>query len=492
MKKEAAPFPSGGDNAIARTSGLKFRDYAGYGLIDLAGCLVFALVGSLLQKYYTDILHFSPWWIMIMMIAARIWDAINDPMMGRIADTCAPARSGRYRPWIRRAAFPLALSAVLMFAKWPGLSNNIGLNFAYATFTYVLFGMSYTVLQIPYGTLASVVTTDEGERNKLSVFRSVGACIGNLPVIIIASFCYRDRVVNGVNIIGQNGKVIQDMVYGPVLWGTIIVSIASFLLLNIAYFLNRERVPSAPAPKKEKGAARRAIHTIVSDRGFMALSMASMLLLAGQMFTQSYYLYLFNDFFGKGWMNLVSMLCTYGPVAVLMFFTPALVRRFGKKELCTFGIAVCAFANLALFFLKGLMPDFWWLFLLMCFIGGCGQTFIVLQVWTMVTDSIDNIQVKTGSREDGTAYSVFMFFRKVGQVIAAIAVNGALIGMSYAYEKGAVQSAHTLSVMYDMATIIPALLYGGIALILGLAYPLSKSRVAELQIRKEEYLKSQL
>lgn len=175
---------------IARTSGLKARDYIGYAMIDLAGCLVFSLVTTLLQKFYTDIFHLSPLFIMLMFIAARIWDGINDPIMGRICDTVKPGRGGRYRPWILYAAFPLALSAVLMFLRFPGMGEpeHALATCVYATVTYVFFVMSYTVLQIPFGSLASVVTTDAHERSKLSVWRSIGAALGSIPVLLIASF----------------------------------------------------------------------------------------------------------------------------------------------------------------------------------------------------------------------------------------------------------------------------------------------------------------
>ena len=162
---------------IARTSGLKLKDYVGYGLIDTAGCLIFSLVTTLLQKYYTDILHLSPLFIMLMFIGARIWDAVNDPIMGRIADTSKPKKTGRYRPWVLYAAVPLAVCGILMFVKLPNMGEPDAVLFTciFATVTYVLFGMAYTMLQIPYGSLASVVTTDDRERSKLSVFRSCGA-----------------------------------------------------------------------------------------------------------------------------------------------------------------------------------------------------------------------------------------------------------------------------------------------------------------------------
>lgn len=117
------------------------------------------------------------------------------------------------------------------------------------------------------------------------------------------------------------------------------------------------------------------------------------------------------------------------------------------------------------------------------------MTFFVLQVWSMATDAIDDIEVKTGTRDDGTAYSFFLFFRKLGQVIAAVAVNGALLGMHYETAKGAVQSAENLKIMYDMATIIPAVLFALMAVVLLVWYPLSRKKVNELQVLKEERLK---
>jgi GPH family glycoside/pentoside/hexuronide:cation symporter len=107
----------------------------------------------------------------------------------------------------------------------------------------------------------------------------------------------------------------------------------------------------------------------------------------------------------------------------------------------------------------------------------------------MATDAIDDIEVSTGSRDDGTAYSVFNFFRKLGQVLAAICVNGALLGMHYRYEKGAVQTLDNLKKMYDLATLIPAVMFALMALILFVWYPLSRSRVEELQVLKEKRLK---
>ena len=473
---------------IERTSGLKFKDYLGYGMVDTAGCLVFALVTTLLQKFYTDIFHLSPLFIMIMFIAARVWDGINDPIMGRICDTVKPAKTGRYRPWILYAAVPLAISAVLMFLKLPGIGEegNYVSTCVYATCTYIFFGMAYTVLQIPYGSLASVVTTDAHERSKLSVFRSIGAALGSIPVLLIASFAYEKRLDDAGNVvIGENGKAITDMQYAPVIKGVVIMAVCSLIMLFIAFRLNKERVKTKPQPRS-KGQAMKVIRILFANRAFVAITMVSMLLLAGQMFTQSFYTYLFDDYFHANWMNLATQACTYSPMIVFMVFLPRLTRAKGKKEVTAIGMTLAALANLVLFFLRGMDPGkLMWIFLAMNFISGCGLTTLVMQLWAMVADAIDDIEVKTGSRDDGTAYSIFNFFRKVGQILAAICVNGALLGMDYRYEKGAVQTLSNLKIMYDLGTLIPAVMFGIMAVLLFVSYPLSKKKTEELQVAKE-------
>ena len=261
------------------------------------------------------------------------------------------------------------------------------------------------------------------------------------------------------------------------------------MLLLISFTLNKERVKTKPQPK-EKGAAKKAITMLFRNRAFVAITMVSMLLLAGQMFTQSFYTYLFDDYFHANWMNLATQACTYSPMIIFMFFLPKLTGKKGKKEVTAVGMTVAALANLVLFFLRGMDPSkLLWIFLAMNFISGCGLTTLVMQLWAMVADAIDDIEVKTGSRDDGTAYSVFNLFRKVGQVLAAICVNGALLGMHYKYEKGAVQTLANLKIMYDLGTLIPAVMFGIMAILLFVSYPLSKEKTEELQAQKELKLK---
>ena len=474
---------------IARTSGLKQRDYIGYAMGDFAGCLCFATVTTLLQKYYTDILGLSPLFIMIMFIVARIWDAINDPIMGRIVDLRKADHRGRYRVWMQFIAIPLAIATILMFVP----NNNIATAFGpigicvYATITYIIFGMVYTMHQIPYGSLASVVTTDVKERNKLSVFRSVGAALGSIPVLAIT-------MVWAKKVTLDSGEVVSQIQYAPIIIGVAASAIVACLLLFLAFKWNKERVVSVEKPKdtKVKGETAKIVKALLKNRSFLATCLVGMLLLAGQMFTQSFYTYLFNDMFHMNWMNMVSMVCTYGPMAILMLFAGKLVRKFGKKEICAVGASIAAGANLLLLVLQKVIIATPQLFLVFCFLSGFGLSIITLEIWALATDAIDDVEVKTGRRNDGTSYSIFMFFRKLGQVLAAVAVNSALLAMNYFVQTDVVFSASQLKTMYVMATAIPAVLFGLMGVVLFLIYALNHKKTEELQVEKEQMLARQV
>lgn len=498
--KEEIPGREGKEKSyIAATSGLHTKDYLAYALGDLAGCLCFSTVTTLLQKYYTDILGLSPWFIMIMFICARVWDAINDPMMGRLTDLRKPDKRGRYRVFMLYVAVPLALATVLMFLPWKELAESwpSWAVMLYATITYIGFGMIYTVHQIPYGSLASVVTTDVKERNRLSVFRSAGAALGSVPVLVITMLWAKPVLDDsGQAVVDSSGKAVTQIQYPPIIIGVSIMAVVAAVLLVVAYKGNKERVVYNRDSKSQKGQTGAIVKGLLSNRSFLGVCLSGLLLLAGQMFTQSFYTYLFNDMFGKNWMNMVSMVCQYGPMVVLMFFAGKLARKFGKKEICAVGASISAAANLILMFLLPVVkanPDTGaLLFLVFCFLSGFGLSIITLEIWALATDAIDDVEVQTGRRNDGTSYSIFMFFRKLGQVVSAVAVNGALIGMNYVVQGSDVQlTSSQLDAMYYMSTLIPAAMFAGMALILFFLYGLNKKKTEELQVAKEALLAKQ-
>lgn len=469
-------------NLQSSTHGIKFIDQIGYAMGDMGGLLTFSLIGAFQNKFYTDVLGISPAKIVILILVARIWDAINDPIWGAFIDSRKPTKQGRFRPYIFWFSIPLAVTAILMFTVIPGLSEAKYLLFAYIT--YIAYGMMYTAVNIPYGSLASVITDDEKERSSLSMWRSIGAGLGGLPgTIILPMIVYTTTVADdGTKIQTLNGNMLTVCVA--------ILSVISIAVYFAHYKLTKERI--AP-PKKEKGDynAFVTIADLLKNRPFVMLSLASMLLIAFQFYYQSTYTYLFADFYhNAGLYSLVTIL-TYLPMAVFIPIMNKLITRFGKKELCAFGLGFSAIINFILFFIKTSNP---YVFLAFNFLSGAGQTFFVLEVWALVMDVIDFHEVRTSRREEGTAYAFFSFTRKLGQTLAGVGLNALLALIAYdadASKAGQALAPETLSKLYDISTLIPAIALALMFVILFFGYNLSKSKLAKLQEDLENVRKAQ-
>ena len=459
-------------NSISATSGIKARDKIGYAMGDVASCLVFGLTQSVLNKYYTDVLEISVLSVMIMTIIARIWDAINDPIWGRLIDGAKPRSDGRYRRWIKIFAVPVALATILMFADVRGFSAGGKLAFIYVT--YILFGMLYTCINIPYGSLAQVITSDDKERSSLSVFRSIGSTFGAMPAMVLASICYV-KLADGTS----------QMDYKKVFLGVVVISVLSVLAYLLCYAWSKERVESRPDPR-EKGQTMKVIKTLLKSRPFMAVSVASMLFLAAQMFSQSYYTYLFNYYFNAPGLSMLPTVCQYLPVAVIMFFASRLGNKFGRREVCSYGILLAAVFYIALFVLALFGVTNVWLYLAACLASGVGTAFIFLLIWVMAGDAIDYNRVTFGLNDEATSYAFYSFMRKLGQTVATILINVPLLRIGYEGSKlkteGLTDAA--LQRMYNSSVMIPAVLFLLVFLILRFAYPLNKKAVEELQVKK--------
>ena len=461
---------------IARTSGIQMKDKIGYAMGDLASCLVFGLTQSVLNKYYTDVLEISVLSVMIMTIVARIWDAVNDPIWGRLIDGAKPKKDGRYRPWIRIFAVPVAVAAVLMFLDVRGFSA--GGRLAWIYLTYIFFGMLYTCINIPYGSLAQVITSDDKERSALSVFRSIGSTFGAMPAMVLASICYV-KLADGTKQMSQN----------KVFTGAIVIAVLSVLAYLLCYKWSKERVESQPAPR-QKGETMRVIKILLKSRPFMAVSLASMLFLAAQMFGQGYNSYLFHHYFGQPGLTMLPTVFQYLPVAVIMFIASRMGNKYGRREVCSYGILLAAAFYLILFVLALFGVTNVWLYLAACLMSGIGTAFIFLLIWAMATDAIDYNKVTYGLNDEATSYAFYSFMRKLGQTVATILINVPLLKIGYNGSELKTEglSAEALKSMYNSSVMIPAVLFLLVFLILRFVYPLGKKQIVELQDKKNEVL----
>ena len=461
------------------THGIKFKDKLGYALGDTAGVLTFGLVTPFQLMFYTDVLHIDGNKAAIMLLLARIWDAINDPLWGAFVDSRKPTKRGRFRPYILGASIPLAISAFLMFFKVPGLTA--GQYLAYASVTYVLYSMMYTGTSIPYGSLASVVTDDEIERSSLSMWRSIGAGIGGLPAqILLPLLVYSYNETTGEKDILDSKKLAI---------GVAIIAVISVVVYYIHYRLTTERVTVTPESKKDYKVTR-TLKDLVTNKEFIIVSLTSMMLVIYQQFTQTNYNYLFKDYYGKPGLFAMVTVCTYVPMGCLIPFMGKLIRKFGKKEVCCFGIAFAAVTH-TLMFLMGFTPlaDNAMLFLALVFLSGAGLAALTLEVWALAMDVIDYHELRTGRQEEGTCYSVFTFMRKMGQTLAGSGSAVLLSYIGYSTENIGNQSGEVLSKLYDMTTIVPAIVMALNFVLLAFLYKFNKTNLADMHEKLDEMRK---
>lgn len=459
------------------THGIRAVDKIGYALGDMGGILTFSLVNSFLTMFYTDVLGIATASITVLMLVARIWDAVNDPMWGAFIDSRRPTKHGRFRPYILGASVPLAIAAFFMFFKIPGLTETQYLIYAYIT--YIFYGMMYTGVNIPYGSLASVITDDEIERSSLSMWRSVGAGIGGLPAQIILPLLVYSAAVNAD---GTSSKVLDGNKLSIAVGCLSLLTLITFL----AHFkLTKERVPVSAKQSENKYNLLRSVRMLIRNKPFLALCGVSMLLICFQMYTQTVYNYLFKNFYEKPGLYSIVTICTYLPMAMFLPFMGKLIRRFGKKEICSAGIAFSAAVNIIMYiFGYTALASSPYLFLVMTFLSGAGQTFLVLEIWAMVMDVIDYHELLSGRREESTAYSFYSFARKLGQTAAGAGVP-AILGLIGYNGKLAAQPPEVVEKLYGISTLVPAIILIVLFVLLFFGYKLSKKELQKLHTELE-------
>ncbi len=297
-----------------------------------------------------------------------------------------------------------------------------------------------------------------------------------MPAMLLISLCYVKL---------SDGRSVMS--YQKILTGVIVIAVLSVLGFLLTYRWSKERVETRPSPKA-KGETAKVVKILLRSRPFMAVCIASMLFLAAQMFGQSYYTYLFNYYFNAPGLSMMPTVCQYLPVAVIMFFAARMGNRFGRRDVCAYGMLLAGAFNLILFVMGTRNV---WLYLLVCLMSGIGGAFMFLLVWALANDAIDYNEVTYGIHDEATSYAAYSFMRKLGQTVAAVLVNMALLRIGYTDNvlNAANITDATLSRMYADSVLIPAVLYLLVFVLLRFVYPLSKQKIADLQIKKEETLR---
>ena len=444
------------------------RDKIGYLLGDMANDFTFIFASTYLAKFYTDVMGISSYWIGVLFLVARCVDAFTDVGMGRLVDTMTPGKGGRFRPWLRRMAIPIFIINTLMYFH-PASQLPMTAKIVYMFVTYILWGsVFYTAINIPYGSMASVITNDPGERTSLSTFRSLGAMCAAAPIgILVPLMLFRDE--GGKTVLIPERFTLMGIIFGA--------------LAVVAYFacyrMCTERI-QLPNKKAEKGHGFfTLVKTLLKNKALMAIIGSAIAMLLCQLLGQAMIIYVFQDYFHNAKLSVFGGIATALPMVVMAPIARKLTERYGKKECSIVGCIVATVSYGALFLLHTHNPA---VFIFLLLLGSVGMGFFNMVIWAFITDVIDYQEVLTGSRDDGTVYAIYSFSRKLGQALAG-GIQGFALGMigyvSSTAGQAVTQSESTLDGIYNICTLTPTLGYLVVMLLLIFVYPLSKKVVDE-------------
>lgn len=450
-----------------------FKDKIGYMFGDFGNDFTFILSSSFMLKFYTDVMGIHAAVVGVLMMAARFVDAFTDVAMGQIVDRSKPTKDGKFKPWLRRMCGPVAISSFLVFQS--GFANMPYLfKVVWMIVTYILWGsIFYTSINIPYGSMASAISADAKDRASLSTWRSTGSTLAGL-VIGVGTPLFAYETVNGNTILSGNRMTIIAGVF----------SVMAVICYMLCFKLATERVEVPQNNTKFNFGD--LMKSLVTNRSLIGIIAAAILLLLVMLTMQGMNAYLFPNFYGNVAAQSVAALA--GSLVMLVVCAPLATKlsaKYGKKELA---IGSCLFGAVVYLICWVLKPENPYTYVVFYVVANIGVGFFNMVIWAMITDVIDDAEVKNGVREDGTIYSVYSFARKIGQALSS-GMIGALLSV-IGYSAATAFNPEVVNGIFNMTCIIPAIGFVGIALVLMFLYPLSKNRVEanvlELKKRRGE------
>ena len=444
-----------------------FKDKIGYMFGDFGNDFTFIFASTYLMIFYTKVLGIDAAMVGVLFLVARCVDAFTDIGMGRIVDSSPENEKGRFRVWILRMCIPVAVSSFLMYQSAMA-DMSMTAKTIYMFVTYLLWGsIFYTSINIPYGSMASVISEKSKDRQSLSVYRSLGSTFAAVAISVVTPIFIYETDAQGNQVVIGGRFTLVAAVFS-------VLAVVSYLL---CYFLVTERVKvKKDTAGKQKTSVAKTLGQVFSNRALLAMILISILTLCASIMGQSISTFLFADYFKNtkalSFNNLLGL-----PAAIILAgISGKLVERFGRKELTGTGCAVAAALFFALYFMR--LSNVW-VFIVLNFIASIGGMYLFnMTVWAMITDVIDDKEVQTMQRDDGTIYGVYSFARKLGQALAGGLGGFALSAIGYD-SLAAAQTDFVRAGLYALSTLFPAIIFTAVAIVFFALYPLSKRRVEE-------------
>lgn len=379
-----------------------------FGLGTIGRDMVYSLVSMYLIFYLSDVLKLSNsslWWITGIMLAARIFDALNDPVMGIIVDNTR-SRYGKFKPWIAIGAVTSAVFTVLLFTDF-GLTGP-----AYIVLFAVIYlgwGITYTANDISYWSMLPSLSMDQREREQIGAFARICANIGLFAVVA-------GIVPATAALAGALGSMTRAYFALALIIAVVLVAGQSITLFGV-------REPRDIFLKSEATSLKGLVEAIFKNDQLLFTAISMALFMIGYVTTTSFGLYFFKYAYGdEGMYALFALVLGVSQIAALGVF-PLFSRRFSRKKLYSGATALVVLGYIIFFFSP----------MNMIFIGTAGillfvgQAFIQLLMLMFLADTIEYGQLKLGRRNESITFAIQPFINKIGGAIASGIVGATVI-----------------------------------------------------------------
>lgn len=441
-----------------------FKDKIGYMFGDFGNDLTFLLSSSFLLKFYTDVMDVDAYVVGIIMMIARFVDAFTDVAMGRICDKSKMTPAGKFKPWIRRMCGPVAIVSFLMYqSSLSGLPKPAKI--AYLFITYILWGsVFYTSINIPYGSMASAISENPDDRQSLSTFRTMGGVLAGAIIMAVVPLIIYNK---------ENGNEVISGAKFTLVAG--ICSVLAIICYLLCYHFTTERVrPEISQEQLKKNNVGKMLSNAFKNRALISIIVATIFMLISQLTIQQMANYVFPNYYGNAKIQSLSVVMMGGGMIIAAVIAKPLAKKFGKAEI---SVASNMVAGIVCFLLYFIRPQNVWVYVALQFLCWFGLGIFSMVVWALITDVIDYSEIKNGIREDGSVYALYSFARKLGQALTS-GLSGALLSM-IGYKKSTAFDKNVVEGIFDISTLLPAVSFILLALILWFWYPLKKKLVDE-------------
>ena len=447
---------------------LTLKQKAAFGIGAVGKDMVYALSASYVMYYYQDVLGISATFVGLILMVARIFDAVNDPFMGvLVAKT--KSRWGRFRPWLLSGT---VLNAVVLYAMFAAPRLEEAGLMVYFPVVYILWGVTYTMMDIPYWSMIPAVTKTPADRENLSVVGRTCAGVGSALIAMLTMLL--------VGILGGDSEREGFR------WVALIVSVVFVVaeVLCCLFFKENSRTEMKTAGVKEMVSA-----LLRNDQAMVVV--ASIVLINSALYlTSNFVIYFFKyDFGGAGWKGSYTLFSTVGGAAQIlgmMVVYPLLRRWLSNTRVFTVSVisAFCAYVLLLAICLTGLSGSLPLLLIPCVVVFACNGMLSVLTT-LFLSNSVDYGQLKTGRREESVIFSMQTFVVKAASGVAVFLTGIGLdiIGLvGNTDETGpiAVQSSETLLGLRLMMTVLPMTVLVLVLLLFRRKFTLTDSRVEEI------------